>query len=151
VSVAFVLPDDFSEVINVTYNNKFKLQNKQYNDVFEDLNNYKGSMAQRSRSRSLYDNPVRLNPFYTIKDFTYMLIYNLNRTGEQIWMRYVKVPAEMTTLVGCSFDNDLYAKTTIPYLAVAEMLYNRGEEDRAGQLYAFALSQVKEMYTYYNN
>ena len=31
------------------------------------------------------------------------------------------------------------------------MLYNRGEESRAGELLNFALGQVREMYTHYNN
>ena len=47
-------------------------------------------------------------------------------------------------------DNDIYAKTTIPYLAVAEMLYNRWEEQRAAELFNFVIWQIKEMYNYYN-
>lgn len=50
-----------------------------------------------------------------------------------------------------TISNDIYAKTTIPYLAVGEMLYNRGEEARAGELLNFAIGQVREMYAHYNN
>jgi hypothetical protein len=44
-----------------------------------------------------------------------------------------------------------YAESTIPYLAIGELLYNRGEESRAGELLNFALGQVREMYAHYNN
>lgn len=50
-----------------------------------------------------------------------------------------------------TITSDLFAKATIPYVAVGEMLYNRGEEARAKDILNFGYSQVKEMYNYYNN
>jgi len=34
---------------------------------------------------------------------------------------------------------DAYSKSTIPYLAIGEMLYQRGEEGRAAEILNFAL------------
>jgi len=151
VSVAFDLPSDYVSVINVIYNNKFKLEAKSYDDVFEDLNKYKWWYYQRNRASSMYGDPYSIPPFYTIKDNGYIIIFNLNETGDMIRLRYEKQPTTLATGIDATIDNDIYAKTTIPYLAVWEMLYNRGEEWRAAEILNFALGQVKEMYNYYNN
>ena len=50
-----------------------------------------------------------------------------------------------------TIDNDIYAQTTIPYIAVGEMLFNRGEEQRAADILNFGLAQVADMYSYYND
>jgi len=93
------LPADFSDIKQVIYNNKIKLPAKQYDDIFEDLNNYKGSNFQRNRGTSIYESPYKVNPFYTIKDAEYLIVYQLNETGTPIHLRYEKIPPEMTTLV----------------------------------------------------
>jgi hypothetical protein len=67
-------------------------------------------------------------------------------------MEYEKKPTEMTTWVDEStITDDTWAKNTIPYLAVGEMLFNRWEEDRALNLLAFAYAQLREFYSFYNN
>tara|TARA_R110000868_G_scaffold395229_1_gene666819 strand:- start:731 stop:1045 length:315 start_codon:yes stop_codon:yes gene_type:complete len=43
VSVAFDLPTTYGSVINITYNNQYKLPPKLYDDIWEDLNSIKGS------------------------------------------------------------------------------------------------------------
>jgi len=66
-------------------------------------------------------------------------------------MRYEKNPSTMTTSVDCSIDNDVYAKAVWPYIAIGELFYNRGEEQRAADLLNFGMGQLKSMYTYYNS
>lgn len=69
-----------------------------------------------------------------------------------IRMRYQKTPDVFTSPTDQATIPDTdYALSTIPYLAVAEMLYNRGEEQRAADIYNFAIQNVKEMYDFYNN
>lgn len=118
ISPAFVLPTDFSNIINVTYNNKFKLPGKLYDDIFEDLNGYKGTVRGRTESVSALSSPYHVDPFYTIINRGYLVIFNRNNTGDQIHMRYEKNPSTMTTSVDCSIDNDVYAKAVIPYFAI---------------------------------
>lgn len=125
ISPAFALPSDYSSIINVTYNNKFKLPGKLYDDIFEDLNNYKGTDYSRNNAVSPFTSPFQVNPFYTIINRAYIVIFNLNNTGDQIHMRYEKNPATMTSVVDATIDNDVYAKSVIPYIAVGELFYNR--------------------------
>ena len=58
-------------------------------------------------------------PFYTIKDRTQLIIFNKNITGDSIRVRYEKKPTEMALATDTvTIDDDVYAKSTIPYLAV---------------------------------
>ena len=153
-SILHELPADYGSVINVIYKNKVKLPQKNYDDIFEDLNSYKGTTKNRSKAIWYYDQPYRVAPFYTIIDATYILVFNFDDLNAMIKVRYEKTPTLMTstwTPVNCAIDNDLYARTTIPYLAVGEMMYNRWEEERGAQLISFAIRKIKEMYDWYNS
>jgi len=151
VSIVFTLPTDYASVISVTYNNKYKIQAKTYDDIFEDLNGMKGTAWNvESTAVSPFWSPWRVDPFYCIVDRTYLIVFNQNNTGDQIHLRYEKNPTTMTTSVNATIDNDIYAKGTIPYIAVGELLYNRWEEWRAAELLNFGIWQVREMFDYYN-
>lgn len=151
VSVAYSLPTDFASPINVIYNNNFKLPMQLYDDIYENLNQYKGNNFGRNTANLSPFWPYKVNPFYSIKDNEYLLIFNRSNNGEIIRFRYEKLPASMTAVVDCAIPNDIYAQTTVPYLAVAEMLYNRWEEGRAAEIINFAIGQIREMYTYYDD
>lgn len=152
VSAVFDLPSDFASSINLVFEHKVKVPNKQYDDFFEDLNRYKWDIYSRNRIDSYYEWVYKVLPFYTIKDNAYMIVYNLNNTGDELRLRYEKKATEMaTTSDTFTISDDTYAKVTVPYLAVAEMLYNRWEEERAAQLYNHAISWIQEMYNYYNS
>ena len=98
-----------------------------------------------------YRSQREVAPFYTIIDGTYFVIFNRNNTGDQIHLRYEKTATTMSASADLATIPDAYSKSTIPYLAIGEMLYNRWEEERAASILNFALGQVKEMYTFYNN
>ena len=122
------------------YDNRLKLEAKQFDDIYEDLNSVKGTIRSRASTRSLYKQPYSVSPFYTIKDGSYLLIYNFNETDKIIKLRYKKTPTVMTLSTStCTIDKDIYARTTIPYLAVAEMMFNRGEEARGAEIINFAM------------
>lgn len=114
-----------------------------YDDVFESINATKQSAdVIRQRLQAT---------FYTIKDATYLLIFNRDVTGDNIHLRYEKIPTTMSTSASNTvIDNDIYAQSTIPYLAVGKLLYNRNEEQRAGELIRFGMNQLKQMYSFYN-
>jgi len=116
VAYLYTLPTDFATPIQTVYNYSFKLLPKQYDDIFEDLNNYKdNTYIQDQRT---YPNLQNTNPFYTIIDGTYLAPYNLNNNGDMIHLRYEKLPTEMSSASDtCTIDNDVYAKATLPYLA----------------------------------
>ena len=153
VWVAFTLPTDYASILNVTYNNQFKLPWMLFDDIFESLNDYKWTNTQlRDTNVSLTNNPWMNKPFYTIKDGAYLIIFNREQTWWLIRVRYEKVPTSMSSSSdNATIDNDIYAQTTIPYIAVGEMLFNRGEEQRAADILNFGLAQVADMYSYYND
>lgn len=150
VSIAFSLPTNYGSITNITYANSYKLAPKLYDDIWEDLNSIKGGWYNYTNVQ-WYRSQRDVSPFYTIIDGTYFVIFNRNNTGDQIHLRYEKLATEMTASGSLATIPDAYSKSTIPYLAIGEMLYNRGEESRAAEILNFALGQVKEMYTFYNN
>lgn len=154
VSISFQLPTDYASVTNVIYNNNYKMEAQLYDDIFENLN-------QNKRRTGLYNDynqigrynsgEYRRRPFYTIKDMQYLIIFNANRTNDMIRFRYEKQPPLLVAGSDVSIiPNDIYAKWTIPYLAVWEIFYNRWEEQRGWKIINFAIGQIREMYNYYN-
>lgn len=150
VSYIYALPTDYMSTINMIFNNSAKLPMIRYDDIRESQNDRKGSTSgklQFNRTQKLF-----AKPFYSIKDQKYLIIYNCWKQGDPILLRYDRHPSLMSSpsdLV--TIENDTRARSTIPYIAVWEMLYNRWEEERAAQLLNFWMWQVKEMYTYYDN
>lgn len=153
VSIAFALPTDFSDIKEVIYNNKFVLPPKDFDTMHNDLNDFKGSNVQRNNTTAFYESQYRVQPFYTIKDAQYLIVFQLNESDKPIHLRYEKMPPEMTSTgllpVGCAIDNDIYAKITIPYLAVAMVMYERWEEDRGSAVYNNAIKNCRKAYNRY--
>jgi hypothetical protein len=151
VSQVFSVPSNFMSAINVIRDNKIQLDYKPFDDIFEYLNSIKGNNYSRSDKTSAYESPYRIAPFYTIMDGQYLMIFNMSTAGNSIRLRYEKQPTEMTLPADTAIiDNDMYAKSTIPYLAIWETLFNRWEEWRWWELINFAMGQIKEMYQFYN-
>lgn len=152
VSIAFDVPTDYMDPISVTYQNKIRLDAKLYDDIFEDLNRYKGNQYQRNTATSPYESPYRIPPFYTIKDGSKLLIFNLSDTLDMVLFRYNKLPSVMSAASDtATIDDDEYAKVIIPLVTAGEVLYHRGEEKRAAEILNYGLGQVKEMYAFYDN
>lgn len=150
---AFELPSDFMSAITVTYNHNFKLRPKNYDDLFEDLNSYKVNYAYTNNNNTYsYNDFLFIRPFYTLVDGKYLVPFQLNNPGDMIHLRYTAKPARMTNATdNLSIPDDDFALSTVPYVAVGEMLFNRWEESRAAELLTFAYWQVAEMYNFYNN
>lgn len=149
VSIIFDLPTDFGSISWISYANNFKLSPKGYDDVWEDLNSIKSGGYNRTDSMG-YRSQTTIVPFYTIIG-EQLLIFNRNNTGDQIHVRYEKKATKMVASSDVTTIPEDYAESTIPYLALGELLYNRGEESRGSELINFALWKIREMYAYYNN
>lgn len=155
VSIVFALPEDFMSPINLVYNNLYQMPAQVFDDIFENLNQNKvrngryNDTGQISRYNSA---EYRRKPFYSIKDMQYLILFNANKTGDLIRFRYEKQPPLLVAGTDTSIiSKDIYARSTVPYLAVWEMLFNRWEEQRGGEIINFAIGQIREMYNYYNN
>ena len=155
VSICFKLPTNFWQTISCIYNNKFALPQKSYDTLFNDLNVFKGSNAQRNNLTSYYEDMYNVAPFYTIKDTTYLIIFQLNETDRPIHFRYKKTAPTMTstwlTPVWSIIDNDVYAQLCISELAVAQLLFYRWEENRAWQIFNLAISDTRKLYSWYDD
>ncbi len=149
VSIIFDFPTDFGSISWVSYANNFKLDAKVYDDIWEDLNSVKSWGYNRTDAMG-YRSQTTIKPFYTVIGNRF-LIFNRNNTGDQIHLRYEKKATKLVNSTDIPTIPEDYAESTIPYLAIGELFYNRGEESRGAELINFALGQVREMYTYYNN
>lgn len=146
ISYVYEVPSDFMCPVNVVINDKMQIFNKDYDDVFEWLRDFKW------RTEYLYQN-YRWDgkPFYAIKDDSYLIIYNINVSGISVRLRYERIPNVMVDANDlCVIPDDLYAMSVIPYLAVWEIMYNRWEEQRWAEVINFWMWQLREMYRFYN-
>ena len=151
VNPVFELPSDYMSPINLIYNNVAELEQKQYDDIYEDNNSIKWWYDYSNNYNNDSDsNAVYWDVFYTIKDGKYILLYNLNESDTSFKLRYEMIPPAMSDTQWPIIDNDTYAKFIIPFYAVADMLYNRNEEARAWELYNYAMWKTKESYKFYN-
>jgi len=62
---------------------------------------------------------------------------------------YQKKPTQMTSEASIVTIPDEYSLNTIPYMAVSEMMANRGEMDEAMKLNNFWFQNIKSMYQFY--
>ena len=146
ISFVYEVPSDFMCPVNVIYNDTIQIYNKDYDDVFEWLRDWKWRPDYRyPRFRGYW------KPFYTIKDDLYLVVYNINTSGISLRLRYEKIPTPMIDANDvCMIPNDIYAMSVIPYLAVWETMYNRWEEQRWAEVINFWMGQLREMYQFYN-
>lgn len=152
VDIAFSLPSDYMSPIWLIYNNRLQLDSFLYDDIFTSLNAQKAGIYQRAKSRAPYDNPYKMKPFYTIRDASELLIFNLSQTDDMIHLRYEKRPALMSAESDLlTIDDDFYWPIILWYLAVGEMLFNRWEEKKGLELINVAISHSRELYNDYNN
>lgn len=151
VSVAFALPTWYGTPLNMIYNHSKQIDFIEYDRMFEEFNADKWYWFARNSSDQWFTN-YTTRVFYTIKDRAYIIVLGLDTTGQQFRFRYEALPDEMTaTTDNASIDIDVYAKSTIPYLAIWELLYNRWEEKRAWEMLNYAIGQIREMYSFYGN
>ncbi len=140
--------------MSVTYDGRAQIFPQQYETLYKDQNQYKaggrGGIAYYSTVYNDFtDNNGINNPFYCLINGTYFLPFLTDVSGKSIRLQYNKVPATITNLVDATIP-DTYAQTIIPYVAVAEILYERGEEDRAARLLSRACGKIRQMYGFYD-
>ena len=147
-SIVYKVPSDFMSPINVILDDRVQIDNKNYDDVFEALRDNKGLPEYKYRMQQWrgFD-----KPFYVIKDGKYVVTYNINTSWMMLRLRYECKPnilIQPTDVV--IIPDDVYAITTVPYLAVGETMYNRWEEQRGAEVINWWNGKLKEMYKFYN-
>jgi hypothetical protein len=79
----------------------------------------------------------------------YILHLTTNQTGNAIDMEYQMAPTQVANPTDLMTIPDAYVLTTVPYMAVAEMLSNRGETEEGTRLNHLGFNNIKSMYQFY--
>lgn len=136
--------------MQVVYNGIFQIFPQDYRSLYKDLNDSK-NLGQYGYYDWNYpfDVAERFRPMYCIVNGAYFLPINIDVTGKSLRLMYEKAPPTMTSLVDATIP-DQWVSATVPFVAVAEMLYERGEEERAGRLLSRACGKIRTMYDAYS-
>lgn len=153
VNRLYDLPADFLSMDRVVYNHNYVMEPKDYRKIFLDLKNYKTNYNAVNYLNTGNNGFIYwgFRPFYSIIQGKYILPFQINQAGYMLRVEYLRQPTEMTQSSDESDIPGIRARRTIPYLAVWEMLYNRGEEDRWLRVLWFAYAMIAEMYSYFGN
>ena len=156
VAQVYDLPEDFSQAIRLIYDGIYQLTPKDYRKVYSDLKNQPVGLGTLSPNQNGYYRDLRSfysvnTPYYCIIDAKYLLpSYNF-QNNRLLMFEYEAIPSVMVASSDLVTVPDRWSKVTIPQMAVSMILYNRGEEDRAGRLNNQACDQAFSMYRYYND
>jgi hypothetical protein len=147
----YALPSDCMNLINVSYNS-IQLTQLSYDEIFKWDRHLNWNYWIPLNNYVYNDNMVNINNEYMILNWQYILYIGYSGIpSTPLLIRYEKKSTTMLVWTDITTIPDEWAISTIPYIAVWEMLFNRGEEWRAAELLNFWYGQVREMYTYYNN
>lgn len=144
----YLLPSDFSQMTSAYYitgtsGPQRRMIGMDYRDFKESLLNQTTFQVQRSDS---FLNVWEL--YYTIVNGIYFLPFS-PASGYNIRFEYQKLPTTMIDTLDLATIPDTYVLNTVPYIAVAEFLFNRWEPDIGTELNNFGYWNVKTMYSFY--
>lgn len=144
----YLLPSDFAQMtssyyITGTAGVQRRMIGMDYRDFKESLLNQTTFQVQRTDS---FLNVGEI--YYTIVNGLYFLPFS-PWSGFNIRFEYQKLPTTLIDIADIATIPDTYVLSTIPYIAVSEMLFNRGEPDIGIELNNLWYSNVKTMYSFY--
>lgn len=87
--------------------------------------------------------------YYSMIKGQYLLFLVAQLDWQPISIDYQKRPTQLVNTTDTLSIPDDYALNTIPYMAVSEMLANRGELEEAMKLNNFGFQNIKSMYEFY--
>ncbi len=151
ISQLYALPADYASPVRVVYNNQKALSPVDYRNVYLQLNNFKWNFWINSENTNIDRFSQGIGSFYTIIQGLYLLPFQLSSSERMIHLMYEKIATAMSAGTDLATIPDAYSEQTIPFIAVWEMLYHRGEEARWLQLLNFAYGNILSMYDYYAN
>lgn len=151
VAQLFDLPTDYATPIRVIYDNRKALRNVDYRNMYLELNNNKNNWYNvNSTNNGIEYLTSSVKPFYTIIQGKYLLPFQYDTAWRMIHLLYEATPTMLVAWTDELLIPENYADA-VPYIAVAKILYNRWEEDRALKLWNFWLWEVISLYSFYGN
>jgi len=145
----YLLPADFGQMTSAYYISAVggvqrRMIGMDYRDFKESLLNQTTFQVQRNDS---FLNVGEV--YYAIVNGVYFLPF-VPATGKNIRFEYQKLPTTLINTGDIATIPDTYVLSTVPYLAVSEFLFNRGEPDIGTELNNFGYNNVRTMYSFYS-
>lgn len=145
----YALPADFNTAVLVTYNKQQRLKNIDQRDiVMETTNSY---YLQRYFRNDFAVDATNTEYYYSIIDGQYLLFIVPSVSGRMLRFDYQKTQPAWPDSDDVCIIPDKYCLTTVPYLAAAEMMANRGEMNEAVALNAQGYVNTYSMYKFYQS
>lgn len=149
VKQLYSLPTDFWQLTRITYNIRYRLVPIDQRDLqsINPTNYYQYSITR--------DDSIKFNNeyYYSIIDWIWFIVFVPSTQIYPIKFEYQKKATQFVvsnpTLQLLSIPDD-YALSTIPYIAMSEVMANRWEMDEAIKLNSFGFNKIKSMYEFYS-
>lgn len=144
VRQAYEIPSDLGYISRINMNKYVTLKSVDYRNIVQELSSY--VFNNRYAYENGRDNYMISAPFYSIFNWRYIVMfYNQPSDLLPIQMFYQKKANDISAWDDCIIPSE-YALTTVPYLAAAEIQYNRWEVDTAIQLKMQWATNTNNMY-----
>lgn len=144
VSQVYTLPSDFGSPSRCVYDARYELIPIDQRDVVKEFRRI-GMIDAIGTAYNSWNNLVTQGMYWII-DGTYVAVIPNTESGKSIQLTYQKKATQLSATTDLLTVPDDYSLTTIPYIAVGEMLFNRGEEDRGLELWTIGMNNVKMLY-----
>ena len=143
------LPTDFWQLSRAFYTpssslNRYELVSVDSRDLINALPN-----STIYQYFSNYGTAYNREYYYSMLRGQYILFLVNKIDAQPIMLDYQIAPTQLENTIDALTIPDDYALSTIPYLATAEMLANRGEMTEAIRLQSYGFNKVKSMYQFY--
>ena len=142
VNQLYSLPSNFQTADRLIYNALYELTSIDARDI-----------TKKKNSENFYTDNVSIpstDPFYSFIEWTYILVSWINTSWKSLDLKYQKKATDLTTDSTIATIPDDYSLTTIPYIAVSQMLALRWEEERAMRLQKIWANFVQALYKDYS-
>jgi len=150
----FALPTDYMNTLSLQYNNAFPLEYVDENEIYQLVNQVKvwyNPYVQNWYVQNGMATMARRRAFYSILQGQYIAPFYLDNSVGMFNLSYEMIPTAMvnntdTTII----PDDTMALDAISNLAVADVLFDRWEEDRAIRRLNYGITRTRELYIFYN-
>lgn len=155
IKIAFLAPTDYGELVRMVYNNSMLITPKDHRNIWMNAQdprwaNY-SSQPNFAFTSAAQSTAIFAPSFYSIINAQYLVCFNIGWNTTHFLLLYEKEPETMTASVWPVIP-DKWSLDTIPLVAVAEMLFLKGEEERAIDIMdRLAYPNILSMYEYYQN
>ncbi len=146
---AYLLPTNFSQAVEMQYNKNQRLVALDQRDIINE--SWTSFFLQRFFRNDFSADITNTEYYYSIIDTTYFIFIGPNVSWRMLRLDYQTKPTQLVDPTDVLTIPDEYSLNTIPYLAIAEMMFNRWESDEWIKLQNFWYNNAYNLYKYYQS